>query len=53
VDREPLVGDASLGAVLVVLPWARLTYTHTFRSKEFEGQRNRAQFGAVSLSFRF
>lgn len=52
VDHEPLVGDASLGAVLV-LPWARLTYTHTFRSKEFEGQRNRAQFGAGSLSFRF
>jgi lipid A 3-O-deacylase len=52
VDREPLVGDASLGAVLV-LPWVRLTYTHTFRSKEYEGQRDRAQLGAVSLSFRF
>ena len=52
VDREPLVGGASLGAVLV-LPWARLTYTHTFRSKEFEGQCDRARFGAVSLSFRF
>ncbi len=52
VEREPLVGDASLGVALV-FPTARLTATYTLRSKEFETQREVSQFGSVSVAFRF
>ncbi len=52
VDRIPLVGEGALGAVLI-MPWARLSYTHTFRSREFQGQSRKAQYGSVTLSFRF
>jgi len=51
-DLEPLVGDASAGAVLVT-PWARLTLTYTARSREFTTQRETAQFGSVSITMRF
>jgi len=52
VDREVLVGDASLGFALI-FESARLTATYTIRSKEFETQREAAQFGSVSIAFRF
>lgn len=52
VEREDLVGDASLGLV-VMLPRGRLATTYTFRSREFQSQRESAQFGSVSLSYRF
>jgi lipid A 3-O-deacylase len=52
VDRETLVGDASLGLV-VIMPVARLTMTYTHRTKEFTTQREAAQFGSVSIAFRF
>lgn len=52
VEREPLVGDASLGFV-VLFPRARLTFTYTLRSKEFETQREGSQFGSLSAAFRF
>jgi hypothetical protein len=52
VDRETLVGDASLGFV-VIMPVARLTMTYTHRTKEFTTQREAAQFGSVSIAFRF
>lgn len=52
VEREPLVGDASAG-VAIIMPFARLTIAYTARSREFETQRNSAQYGSASLSFRF
>ncbi|WP_439578364.1 lipid A deacylase LpxR family protein [Elioraea sp.] len=52
VDRIPFVGEGAIGAVLI-MPWARLSYTHTFRGPEFRGQTRSAQYGSVSLSFRF
>lgn len=52
VDKKPVVGDASLGAALL-LPFGRLSYVHTFRTEEFEGQGSLAEFGSVSLSLRF
>lgn len=51
VDREPLVGDAQLGVALV-WEYARLAYTHTLRTREFEGQREHDDFGAVTLTTR-
>ncbi len=53
VNKKYVVGDGILGAVLI-MPQARLTYTHTFRSQEFDGQNNRmVQFGSISLSVPF
>lgn len=52
VDKESFVGDASLGFALI-LPFARLTMTYTARSREFQTQRETAQYGSASLSFRF
>lgn len=52
VDKETFVGDAIAG-VAVIMPFARLTVSYTARSREFETQRETAQFGSVSLSFRF
>jgi len=52
VDTRRLVGDIQFGAVA---SWhrLRLTYTHVLRSREFRGQPDRDDFGAVSLSVRF
>lgn len=52
VDRETFVGDAVAGFA-VMMPIARLTVTYTARTREFETQRESAQFGSASLSFRF
>lgn len=52
VEKEPLVGDLAIGAV-AILGGTRIAYVHTFRTKEFEGQRQGAQWGSVSLSLRF
>lgn len=52
VDRRPFVGDAQAGAV-VGLGRARLAYTHVFRTRDFYGQAEREDFGAVSMSWLF
>jgi hypothetical protein len=52
VDREVLAGDASAGLALI-FGTTRLTATYTIRSKDFEAQREAAQFGSVSIAFRF
>jgi lipid A 3-O-deacylase len=48
-DSEPLVADASLGLTMD-LGRAVVSYTHVFRSPDFEAQSGWTQFG--SLSFR-
>lgn len=50
VNKKPIVGDAKLGAV-VVLGSARLSFTHDFRTREFYGQPKIDQFGSISLGF--
>lgn len=52
VDREPLVGDALLGAAFF---WKGYTvnYTHVIRSREFETQDSVDQFGSLSFSVGF
>jgi len=52
VDREVFVGDASAG-IAIIMPFARLTVTYTARSREFQTQRETAQYGSFSLSFRY
>lgn len=51
VDKRHVVGDGVVGAA-VITPWARLSYSHTFRSREFETQKEPLQFGSISLSWR-
>lgn len=52
VDKVPFVGDFQFGFALT---WqdVRLSYTHVLRSREFEEQDGRDDFGALSLSVRF
>lgn len=52
VDKRPLVGDLQFGGVVV---WnrIRLSYTHVLRSREFETQQSRDNFGSVNLSRQF
>jgi hypothetical protein len=52
VEKEVVVGDLQIGLAIILGP-ARLSYTHAFRSQEFEGQDGHSQFGSMSLSVRF
>lgn len=52
VDRVPFVGDAQVGVVLSFQS-ARLSFTHVFRTKEFETQHDADQFGAAAISWQF
>lgn len=52
VDKKNFVGDIQAGIAFIVGP-TRLSYTHTWRSKEFDTQNDSDQFGAISLSIAF
>ena len=52
VDKEVLVGEASAGFAMFT-PVGRLTFTFAARTREFQTQRESAQFGSVSLSMQF
>jgi hypothetical protein len=52
VSHTPLVADLQAGFAVTV-DQLRLSYTHVWRTKEFETQRTPDQFGAISLSFRW
>lgn len=50
IDKRHFVYDAKLGAVFVL--WnARVSFTHVFRSREYEGQPKPDQFGSISVNF--
>jgi lipid A 3-O-deacylase len=51
VDKKPFVGDLVAGAAVYWLPAARLDFTVTRRSKEFDGQRGTDTFGTIGASF--
>ena len=52
VSRKHFVADLQAGAVLTY-DALRLSYTHVWRTKEFDTQQNIEQFGAVTLSVRW
>ncbi len=52
VDRKPLVGDFQIGAALRYRR-VRLSFTNVFRSKEFDGQEEASEYGAVNLTVLF
>lgn len=49
VRKQPLVAELSLGLTVAVSDRLTLSYTHTYRSPQFLGQRRGDWFGAVSL----
>ena len=53
VEREVWVGDLQVGAVVSLWGRAQLSFTHIFRSREFEQQDAINHFSAISLSFLF
>jgi len=52
VDKETLVGDLIIGGSLIFQRF-KLSYAQVFRSREFEGQNDKHNFGSVSLSVTF
>ena len=52
VDKKPLVGDLQAG-LAITINGTRIAYTHVIRSKEFDGQDQHDEFGALSVSFNF
>jgi hypothetical protein len=52
VDKKPFVGDFQAGAA-VVWRGMRLAFTHVFRTREFDQQKEADRFAAVSLSAKF
>lgn len=52
VDKEHWVGEVQAGLVMGWENW-RATLTEVVRTREFEGQEDTDEFGAISLSYRF
>ena len=52
VDRNPFIGDVQFGFAMTVQN-VRVSYTHVFRTPEFDGQEDPDGFGALSMSVRF
>lgn len=51
VRRHPLVAEASLGLTVTVSDRVSISYVHTYRTRQFHGQRAEDQFGSLSLVF--
>jgi hypothetical protein len=52
VGKKPFVADLMAGVGLV-LGRAKLTYTHVYRTEEFDGQKSPQMFGSVNLAVTF
>lgn len=52
VDKEPFVADL-IGGVGVIIHRIKITYSHVYRTKEFETQKDEQHFGAIAASFTF
>lgn len=52
VDKRKIVKTLQYGAT-VVYNDVRVSYTNIFVSREFKGQKNSTEFGAITLSYRF
>jgi hypothetical protein len=50
-NSRPLVGEGYLGFGIRYDRW-NFSYVHTFRSKEFSGQKDAQSFGSLSLGYR-
>ena len=52
VNKKYLVGDISLGVGFIYHRW-KVSFSHVWRSREFEGQERPHEFGSVSVSYSY
>lgn len=52
IDKETFVGDLIVGGS-VIFHQFKLSYAQVFRTREFEGQNDKHNFGSISLSITF
>jgi lipid A 3-O-deacylase len=52
VDKEPFGADF-IGGVGIIIHRVKITYSHVYRTKEFETQKDEQHFGAIAASFTF
>jgi len=52
VDKEPFVADF-IGGAGIIIHRIKITYSHVYRTKEFETQKDEQHFGAIAASFTF
>jgi hypothetical protein len=52
VSKEPFVTDLQAGLAITIDQY-RVSYTHVWRSREYDGQLRGDQFGAISVSVRW
>lgn len=50
LDKEPYVGDATLGASILYRNW-KFSFTQVFRTRQFDLQDNAHSFGSLNLSY--
>lgn len=52
VEKRPFAAEVAVGLAMARKRW-RLSYAYVFRSKEFRGQPESQEYGAVSLSYSY
>jgi hypothetical protein len=52
VNKEPLVGSASVGVAILVSRW-KLSFSRILITDQFEGQLDNSGYGSVSLSYTY
>lgn len=52
VDKYPLVGGIQ-GGIAFTFNDTRVAYTHVIRTDQFQGQKDKEQYGALTMSMRF
>lgn len=52
INKKGFLGEAYIGGAIRFKKW-ELSYSHTFRTKEFDEQPNGAQFGSLALRIRY
>lgn len=52
VDKRPFVADIGIGLAITRGDW-RFAFAHYYRTREFEGQRERPTFGSFTIGMRF
>jgi len=53
VDKKHFVGDLFFGGAIQLLDGVQVAYTHTFRTREFQGQKKKLDFGSFTVSGSF
>ena len=52
LHKRTMIGNLQIGAAITYKD-ARISYTQVYITKEFKGQKNTSEFGAINFSYRF